>query len=302
MKNRLYRVTAMACVAVALHGCKGKSSGGADGGAAAATAPAESNPLAMLNGFEGELSFALKDVSKNRPTPEVTQVLLQIKNEKVRAELPQSIGSKPVPKGYAVLSAPEKKLSVVMDEQKQIVVVDLNAMGEQLKSFGAGMPKGTKASGDKHEPSKPPPKVTKTGVTDKVAGFSCENWEVAEESRKVATLCITDQSASWFRLPLTGIPTEYAWALELMDGKHFPVRMIGYDSKTGAEQGRVELTKLEKKTLAASLFDMPAGYKVVDVGSMLAQLGGMGAMGAPGAPGAQFGGFAPPGLHPKKTK
>ena len=52
-----------------------------------------------------------------------------------------------------VLSTPEKKLYVVMDEQKQIIVVDLNKAGEQFKSFGEGMPKGPHG---KSEPSKPP--------------------------------------------------------------------------------------------------------------------------------------------------
>jgi hypothetical protein len=73
--------------------------------------------------------------------------------------------------------------------------------------------------------------------------------------------------------------------------------MIAYDEKTGAEDARIELTKLEKKPLAASLFDMPAGYKTVDMGAMFAQLAGAPAMGAPGAP------FGAPGGHlPKKIK
>jgi hypothetical protein len=101
-------------------------------------------------------------------------------------------------------------------------------------------------------------------------------------------------------LPITGIPTEYAWAMELMDGKHFPLRVIGYDEKTGAEEGRVELTKFEKKTLPATLFDMPAGYKVVDVEQMFAGLAHQPGLGAPGGP--NLAGFPPPGAHPKKTK
>jgi hypothetical protein len=205
-----------------------------------------------------------------------------------------------MPKGHIVLNSPEKKLYIVMDDQKQIVVIDLNKAGEQFKSFGEGLPKGPQGPHGKSEPSKPPPKVTKTGVMDKVIGITCENWEVTEESHKMATLCIADQGASWFHLPITGIPTEYAWAMELMDGKHFPLRMIGYDKKTGAEEGRVELTKFEKKTLPASLFDMPAGYKVVDMESMFAGLAHQPGMGAPGAP--NFAGLPPPGVHPKKTK
>jgi hypothetical protein len=303
MKKRLSRATIALAFAVCLHGCKGKS-GGSEGapGSSAANLPTGANPLAMLNGFEGQIDLAIKDMSKGRAgSPEVVPISLQIKNEKVRVEMPQAVASKPMPKGYAVLSAPEKKLSIVMDDQKQIVVLDLNKAGEQLKSFGAGLPKGPKEK-SAEGPSKPLPKLTKTGVTDKVAGIACENWEVTEESRKMATLCIADQGASWLRLPLTGIPTEYAWATELLDGKHFPLRVIGYDKKTGAEEARIELTKLEKKPIAASLFDMPAGYKIVDLGAMLGQFAG------PQGPG-QFGGLTRVGglpaagpLPPRKPK
>jgi hypothetical protein len=300
MKERLYCAVAAFAVVAGVTSCKSKSGGAAAAGSASpAAAAAGPNPLAMLNGFEGEIDLAIKDASKNKAAPEVVPIALQIKSDKVRAELPQGVGSKEMPKGHVVLNAPEKKLYVVMDEQKQIMVLDLNKMGEQMKSFGQGVPKGPK--GDKGGPSKPPPKVTKTGVTDKVAGISCENWEVAEETRKVATLCIADQGASWFHLPITGIPTEYAWAMELMDGKHFPLRMIGYDEKTGAESGRIELTKLDKKPIAPAIFDMPPGYKVVDMGQMFAGLAGAaGAGGPPGAP--PFGGFVPPGARPKKAK
>ena len=294
MKKRPYRAAAVLAVLATVTSCKSKSgSTAADGGAAAAAAPAGANPLAFLNGFEGEIDLAIKDMSKNRAAPEVVPITLQIKSDKVRAELPQSLGAKEVPKGHVVLNTPEKKLYVVMDEQKQIIVVDLNKLGDQFKSFGQGLPKTP--HGDKGDsPSKPPPKITKTGIMDKVAGIACENWEVAEESRKVATLCISDQSASWFHLPITGIPTEYAWTLELLDGKHFPLRFIGYDKKTGAEDGRVELTKFEKKTIAPTVFDMPPGYKVMDVSQMFGQLAGAGAPGAP-----PFGGV-PAGVRPAK--
>src|SRR5689334_480570 len=202
MKERLHRVTAAAAVLVCVVGCKGKS-GGTAGVASAEPAAAAAGPLAMLNGFEGEIDLAIKDMSKNRAAPETVPVTLQIKSDKVRAELPPNLGSKEVPKGHLVLNTPEKKLYVVMDEQKQVVVVDLNKLGDQFKSMGQGLPRSPKDKSD--APSKPAPKVTKTGVTDKIAGISCENWEVTEESRKVATLCISDQSASWFHLPLTGI-------------------------------------------------------------------------------------------------
>src|SRR5260221_1248518 len=171
----------MVVFVASLHGCKSKSGAG-DAGASAAT-PAGPNPLAMLSGFEGQIDFAI--MSKGRAgAPEVVPISLQIKSEKVRVDMPQAVASKPMPQGVAVLSAPEKKLSIVMDDQKQIVVIDLNKVGEQMKSFGAGLPKGPKEKGE--GPAKPIPKLTKTGVTDKIAGMTCDNWDVTDESRKMA--------------------------------------------------------------------------------------------------------------------
>ena len=293
MRAHFYRM-AVVGVLVAAGGCKGKS--GESGSASPATPdPAVVSPLAFLSGFEGQIDLAF--TSKNRSgAPETVPISLQIKSDKIRAEMPQSLGSKPMPKGHVVLSAPEKKLSIIMDEQKQIVVVDLNQIGDRLKSMGEGMPPAAKEARD-HQPSKPPPKVTKTGVTDKVAGLTCENWDVSEESRKVASLCIADRGASWFHFPLTGIPTEYAWALELMDGKHLPLRAIGYD-KAGAEDGRVEITKLEKKSVSPALFEMPEGYKVMDMGAMMAQLGGLTAAAGPDQLGARPRGAMPFGATP----
>jgi hypothetical protein len=237
MREAFRRVAAIACILSGAYGCKGQSSAGRVDGAGGAAATGQ-NAISILNGFEGEIGIALQDISKNLAgAPDVVPISLQIKGDKVRAEVPQTVASKPMPKGYIVLSAPEKKLSFVMDEQKQIVVFDLNQTGEHLKSFGAGLPAAANEAQDKR-PSKPPPKVTKTGVTDKA---------------------------------------------------------IGYD-KSGAEQGRLELTKLEKKPLPPSLFEMPAGYKVVDLGAMMAQLGGA----LPGVAGIPF--AIPPAWQAKKHK
>jgi hypothetical protein len=106
-----------------------------------------------------------------------------------------------------------------------------------------------------------------------VAGYTCEEWEVATDHRE-GSVCIADQGASWFRLPIPGIPTEYAWMSEVFDGKHFPLRFIGYE-KNGTESGRIEVTKMEKKALDATLFDIPAGYKVVDLEQMMQGIPGM---------------------------
>ena len=77
-------------------------------------------------------------------------------------------------------------------------------------------------------------------------------------------------------LPLTGVPPEYAFMLELVDGQHMPLRVVAYDDKTGAESGRVEVTKIDRHPLDASLFEVPAGYTVIDAMQMIQAFAGGG--------------------------
>jgi hypothetical protein len=295
----LLRAALALALSLSLHGCN-KSKSGDAASTASSSSPvlaAAGSPLAFLQGFEGEIGIMGKSVSKTKP--EAVNLALSVKSDNVRLEIPQGLTSpgQPSPKGFLLLKPAEKKLIAVIDEmppqlQKTAIVIDLNTIGDQFKSM---VPHTPSAPGAKDKPSKPPPKLTKTGTTDKIAGYACDNWDVTEESKKVATMCIADQSNSWFHLPLTGIPTEYAWALELLDGKHFPMRFVGYE-KDGSEGGRVEVTKFEKKPMAATLFDIPAGYKVTDIQSLMQQMmsgRGMAAMPAGAPPGS---------VAPKKHK
>jgi hypothetical protein len=193
-------------------------------------------------------------------------------------------------KGYGILNPPEKKLYVVLDEKKQVVVFDLDKAAEQLKTFGSGMQTGARDGRERAPtPSRPPPKVTRTGRKDTVAGYACEIWDVVPDSSEKMSVCVANEGASWFTLPLGSIPSEHAWALELLDAKHFPLRGIAYD-KAGAEKTRVEVTKIDKKTLPAMLFEIPQGYKIVDLQQMVAAMGAMGA--------SPLMGKMPPGLPP----
>jgi hypothetical protein len=234
-----------------------------------------------------------KDASKaNQP---VSPLALMVKEGKLRMELPADVASNGMgSKGYAVVDPPEKKLYVVLDDKKQVVLFDLDKAGDQLKTFSSGFEPGARDPRERKEvPSSPPPKVTKTGRKDTVAGYACEIWDVAPQDGEKMSVCVANEGASWFKLPLGGIPTEHFWALELLDGKHFPLRGVAYD-KAGAEKSRVEVTKIDKKTLASTLFDIPPGYKVVDLQQMFAAMGAMGASPLMGKMPAGL----PPGMMP----
>ncbi len=257
--------------------------------------------LAILKNFEGEIGFMAKEAKADSKT---VNVLLEVKGDKVRADVPADLAAQnplgrgaPPGKVYGILNGGEKKAFVVMEAQKQAIVFDLNKFAEKIKSsppsLGGGAPG---APGGKE-----PPKVTKTGKTEKVAGFECENWEIANADGAKATACVGNEGASWFSLPLTGIPTAHAWMAELLDGKHFPLRLVVFN-KAGAEEGRIEITKIEKKTVDAAKFEVPAGFQTMDLEQMMSQMmSGMGGMGMPpGAMGSARPGMPrlPPGFKP----
>ncbi|MGH7439521.1 MAG: hypothetical protein ACRENE_27850, partial [Polyangiaceae bacterium] len=74
---------------------------------------------------------------------------------------------------------------------------------------------------------------------------------------------------------------------------HFPLRFVGYEKDGATESGRVEVTKIDKKTLPDTEFEYPPTYKVVDLAQMM---GGMMAFGG-GMPGGMPPGMVmPPGM------
>jgi Domain of unknown function (DUF4412) len=285
MKRPLALVTA-SLLAVALVGChhddKPAPAGSGSSNSPAPPPPppppaaaAPSDGLPFASGFEGELDLVAKTKSSPNPVP----FSLLVKNDVVRFDLPTDLANNKDlaaftggGKVYAILKAADKKLTAVLDGKREAIAIDLNQAAEQAKAFH---PPGGHGGSD--TASSPPPKVTKSGKTETVAGYPCDDWTVTNADKSKVSLCVANTGASFFNLPLSNIPTENAWALELADGKHFPLRAISYE-KDGAESGRMEVTKIDKHSLDASQFEVPAGYKTMSLQDMMSGMGGLGGM------------------------
>ena len=233
---------------------------------------------AFLTSFEGEIDVQATSKGGAGGAPQSIPLALFVKSGKLRADLPAQVlqggpGAMLGAKAYAILDSAAKKLYVVADQRKEVIVIDLDKSGEQLKNVG----KPASTPSEPKGPAPTPTKVVKTGKYDTVAGYKCENWDV-QSDHKEGTACVAQEGVSWFSLPITGIPTEQAWAIELLDGKHFPLRFVGYEKDGATESGRVEVTKIDKKTLAETEFQYPPTYKVVDLAQMMAGFGAFGGM------------------------
>src|SRR5262249_41133630 len=147
-------------------------------------------PLGFLNGFEGQVDvLARGKLSSSSKANAPVTVSLLLKEGKIRADVPPGLTSdEKMGHVYGIYDGPGKKRAIVMDAQKQAIVIDLNKAGEHLKSVGGG-PHTPQTPGGGGGPSKPPPKVTKTGKSDTVAGYTCEIWEITDEGSR-AQVCI----------------------------------------------------------------------------------------------------------------
>lgn len=274
MRTHTILVLAAVAAAASTTSCNrlklGSSDAGVDAGVSAG------GPLAFLDGFEGEIDAFTKE---NKPGAAQVPISLFLKSNKVRFEIPEALakGAKGAPggspfgdKGYVIYDGGAKKVWFVDDAKKEAIEIDLNNAnaGKTFPGFSGPPTPGHGGSG----PSGPPTTVTETGKYDTVAGYKCELWDVTSD-HKEGTLCVATQGLSWLSIPMTGIPTERAWMLKLFDGNHFPLRFVGYQKDGTTEENRIEVTKIDKKSLPDSEFQVPAGYKVIDLEKLFSSFG-----------------------------
>jgi hypothetical protein len=104
-------------------------------------------------------------------------------------------------------------------------------------------------------------KVTKLG-SDTVAGFSCTNIRAERTGRdETYEACLAKDfiSDSWLKSAKEG---KEWWVAAARKAGYtgYPVRLIGR-AKDGSERHRMEIVKVERRKVPASMFAVPAGYK-----------------------------------------
>jgi len=191
--------------------------------AASAPAPAASSGLPALEGFEGEIGWVATTKLPGKSRDPLNLTLL-VKGSQLRIDAPTGVpGFEQLGKAYLLGQAKSKEFMAVLEGQKQVVKIDLQKMAAQSEALAA---KQKKAGAD----AKKPPELKKTGKSDKVAGFNCEIWQVMHDTSSTE-LCVANGTTPWFGDALPMVPSEYSWASELMDGKHFPLRVIAFHGK-----------------------------------------------------------------------
>jgi hypothetical protein len=194
--------------------------------------------------FEGVVTMTVQ----GGRTGEMVQMY---KDGKVRMEMQGPEGQ-----GGAMLMEPGKnEVTMLMPSEKMYMVMDPSAMGGRN-----AMARDTT-----------PPKVTKVGTSETIAGRSCDNYLVGQAQDH--EVCVA-KGLGFFggmgrgmgrgRGPAGGMPDLASSELkaEFKDG-FFPLKITRIDGEKRAVV--LEVTKIEEKPLPSSLFEVPEGYTKMDM-------------------------------------
>ena len=168
-----------------------------------------------------------------------------VKKDRVRIEF----GEKSEDQAIMILDYNRKKIYMVMPDEKGYLEM-------ALESIELG----------KTERGEVKEKLVKTGKTETISGYRCEQWLLKGEEGEVE---ICAAKGIGFFLQPQGISAKRAgprssWTDQLTAEGLFPFRMVER-SPSGEEKSRWEVTKVEKKKLSDSLFQPPAGYEKIQM-------------------------------------
>lgn len=212
--------------------------------AIALTAGAGVRPVMAQSGspFEGIVSL---QITGDHGGPQSMDYY--VRNGAFRIEL-QPGGDKPQ---IAVIMNPKEQLMfMMMPSQQMYMQMPLPKLKEKME-----------AAAEK-------PDIRKTGKMDRIAGYSCEHWIVKSEIKQKsdsADACMSKELGGF--LPFQGMgrgQSQPSWIAEFGEGGYFPLRV----TKIGDATPVIEVTKIQKKSLDASLFQPPADFKKMDMGGM----------------------------------
>ena len=189
--------------------------------------------LARAVSFEGEIEMGMS--SSLVPGPAMTTVVT-MKGDRVRTEW-KGTGT------ATIMDGSSKKTYVLDPSSKSYTEIDLSAATVAAKTSKAA-----------------PPKVTKMGKSDTVAGYPCEVYVVEDSTSRIEVCAATGMSLLAFGLTnpfATFMGNDDSWASVFSKG--FPLRVAVRDP-SGAPLMKIEATRVDRKSIPDSEFEIPAGF------------------------------------------
>ena len=203
--------------------------------------------------FEGEADFQITTRRENKE-PLVGNARMYVSPSGFRMEWAMKTGASggKAPQEIKMTMLAQlpnaEKVYLVNDENKTYSVWDTKQAREDMKSA----PKESY-------------KVEKLGM-DKIAGYSCQSARVTSSKGNDFEVCVTKEfgpSTDWIAAMNRNDPEARSWLKALKDQgiEGFPIRWAVRQKGSAEAMTVMELVRAQKKSLSASLFQVPAGYK-----------------------------------------
>jgi outer membrane lipoprotein-sorting protein len=200
--------------------------------------------------FEGEVDMKITRGGSDQPMT----MQYFVKGHKMRTEIQGKEGMT----GGGIFDWQTHEMIILMDKQKMYMVSELDP---------AKMAYGK----DHHF------KITKTGETQDILGYTCREYDYESDNGNgkvwlasgIGSWWGTEMAAQANKLP----PDQRAMVSMVVAQKLFPMKTETMD-KSGNAKSEMEVTKVDKKSLSSSLFEVPDGYRKLDMGAMMGQTSG----------------------------
>ncbi len=191
--------------------------------------------------FEGKVKI---DVTNDGDTESLTYM---VKDGKFRFDTGEDA------EGIVILDAAGKKMLVIVDEQNMYMEIPMNKMMEN-------MPQTAKEESSNEQ-------MKKTGETREINGYTCEKWEINDESGATEAWLTKDLGGFMFMNNPMGGESKTQWQSGIEGSGLFPMLVIHRDA-SGNEDTRFEVKSVEKISLSSDLFTPPAGYQKMSIPMM----------------------------------
>ena len=199
-----------------------------------------------------------------------TEMRYAIKGSRSRIEMQFPEGSTQaafMPRNITLMDMSARTTTMLFPQTKTYTAINWGELAEEA----------AKATGN--DPASDFSKVTSTGETETVAGFTCHHWIIGDK----LDMCLA-QGLGYFgggqsggiidklknlaqrdkiKAQLDANP-EFA---KFVEGGAFPLKMANVEN--GQSKTIMEVTKVEKKSLDDSLFTVPADYKKMEEPGMM---------------------------------
>lgn len=201
--------------------------------------------------FEGKVSLAMKG---GRDAEQVIDYAMKGSNVRLEPKLAEAAGT------AMIMNGEKQEMTILMPEQRMYMVMPMKAP--------AGAPGAAPRTSTAEQ------KVEKTGRSEKILGYDCDEY-ITTDGGNTTEMWITEALGGFAGLgggnPMAGMmgggrgaakgPSNSAWEKALKNkAGAFPLRVVSRDAR-GRETFRLEARKIEPGALPDSLFAPPPDFQ-----------------------------------------